>query len=540
MNEGVFMKSVLVKYPKLKIYYVMAGGLSMICSVLLLYATNAMSTLTAHITTNGLINISIYIYKVLLLFICFHFVDHVLFRKMKTIVQEYLHQQVYCQLSNGLNRQKLNDFNESGDLYALIQSDAEDSISFLSDTFIDIIYQLIRLAMVLVYIFVINIQLSCFYVLSTIISILVQKKFSASVSKANEDTKQKEIAMNTILQNIVKNRLVIKMNDADAFAKELYEDKVNAYTDAYMNVESKALPFRMIGIFFGLFPILSLCVAGVYMVPKGLVSLSAFLSIEYICNCVVYDQLHFSDFITESAKAFVSVKRIAGFGDTVENDCEHTNQTGDITLEHVSYQYPNGNKKALDDISLHVPYGSKVAIVGKSGSGKSTLLKIIASFIKQDQGVCDIPEVSFVEQFPYLFTDSVKNNITCWKNFKEDEYQHVLQICKINEFLNDDQMILEKNASNLSGGQKQRIAIARALMNHKNVSLFDESFSGIDTKNALEILKKIIEEYKDQTMIFSIHQLELLEMMDRVVVMENGSIVFDGTYREYEANYGKE
>lgn len=540
MKEDVFMKSVLVKYPKLKIYYVMVGGLSMICSVLLLYATNAMSTLTAHITTNGLINISIYIYKVLLLFICFHFVDHVLFRKMKTMVQEYLHQQVYCQLSNGLNRQKLNDFNESGDLYALIQSDAEDSISFLSDTFIDIIYQLIRLAMVLVYIFVINIQLSCFYVLSTIISILVQKKFSASVSKANEDTKQKEIAMNTILQNIVKNRLVIKMNDADAFAKELYEDKVNAYTDAYMNVESKALPFRMIGIFFGLFPILSLCVAGVYMVPKGLVSLSTFLSIEYICNCVVYDQLHFSDFITESAKAFVSVKRIAGFGETGENDCEHTNQTGDITLEHVSYQYPNVNKKALDDISLHVPYGSKVAIVGKSGSGKSTLLKIIASFIKQDQGVCDIPEVSFVEQFPYLFTDSVKNNITCWKSFKEDEYQHVLQICKINEFLNDDQMILEKNASNLSGGQKQRIAIARALMNHKNVLLFDESFSGIDTKNALEILKNIIKEYNDQTMIFSIHQLELLEMMDRVVVMENGSIVFDGTYREYEANYGKE
>ena len=68
------MKSVLAKYPKLKIYYVMVGGLSLICSVLLLYATNAMSTLTAHITTNGLINISIYIDKVLLLFICFHFV----------------------------------------------------------------------------------------------------------------------------------------------------------------------------------------------------------------------------------------------------------------------------------------------------------------------------------------------------------------------------------------------------------------------------------------------------------------------------------
>ena len=218
------MKSVLVKYPKLKIYYVMVGGLSMICSVLLLYATNAMSTLTAHITTNGLINISIYIYKVLLLFICFHFVDHVLFRKMKTMVQEYLHQQVYCQLSNELNRQKLNDFNESG-LYALIQSDAEDSISFLSDTFIDIIYQLIRLAMVLVYIFVINIQLSCFYVLSTIISILVQKKFSASVSKANEDTKQKEIAMNTILQNL-RDYTVKHFADEEAYMESIHYNKI--------------------------------------------------------------------------------------------------------------------------------------------------------------------------------------------------------------------------------------------------------------------------------------------------------------------------
>ena len=122
----------------------------------------------------------------------------------------------------------------------------------------------------------------------------------------------------------------------------------------------------------------------------------------------------------------------------------------------------------------------------------------------------------------------------------EEEYQHLLSICKIHDFLDDDQMILEKNGSNLSGGQKQRISLARALLNHKDVILFDESFSGIDSNNALEILQNIMKEYPKETMVFTIHQLELLKEMNRIVVMDNGSIVFDGTYQEYEAKYGKE
>lgn len=77
-------------------------------------------------------------------------------------------------------------------------------------------------------------------------------------------------------------------------------------------------------------------------------------------------------------------------------------------------------------------------------------------------------------------------------------------------------------------------------MNHKDVVLFDESFSGIDSNNALEILQNIMKEYPKETMIFSMHQLELLKEMDRIIVMENGSIVFDGSYQEYEAKYGKE
>ncbi len=532
------MKSVLNKYSKLKLYYVLIGIISVVCSIVLLLATNAMSSLTSYITINGLVNVSHYIYAVLLLFFCYHFISYVVFKKIKSLVQIYLNQNIYSQLSDSLNHRSIDVSYEQGDLYALIQSDASSSITFLSDTFIDIIYQVIRLAMVLVYIFILNVQLSFIYILATIISIFIQKEFSSTVSLANEQAKQKEISMNTILQNILENRLILKMNDADTFAKDLYEDKVLEYTDAYLNVESKALPFRMIGIFLGLLPILSLCVGGIYFIAQGIVSLSTFLSIEYICNCVVYDQLHFSDFITESVKAFVSVKRIVEFETTQE--VENNNSTNEILLNDISYHYPNTDKNVLNNITLKVSYGEKIAIVGKSGCGKSTLLKLIAGWIKQDTGSCNLPVVTFVEQFPYLFTDTIKNNITCWKEVDEKEYQHVLSICMINDFLDDDQLILEKNGSNLSGGQKQRIALARAFMNHHNVILFDESFSGIDSNTSLEILQNIMKEYPKETMLFSMHQLELLKQMNRILVMENGSIVFDGNYEMYEAKYGKE
>lgn len=532
------MKEVLNQYSKLKVYYVLVGIISIVCSVVLLLATNAMSNLTSYITTNGLVNVSNLIYTVLTLFLCYHFINHVLFKKMKNMIQIYLNHKIYHQLSDSLNHRSIDTTYEQGDLYSLIQNDASSSITFLSDTLIDIIYQVIRLVMVLVYIFVLNVQLSCIYILATIISIFIQKKFSSTVSSANEVTKQKEISMNTILSNILENRLIIKMNGIDEFAKELYEDKVLDYTNAYINVESKALPFRMIGIFLSLLPILSLCVGGIYFISQGAVSLSTFLSIEYICNCVVYDQLHFSDFITESVKAFVSVKRIVGFN--IKQEIENKNQTNEIDLNNISYQYPNTDRIVLNNISLHISHGEKIAIVGKSGCGKSTLLKMIAGWIKQDTGTVDLPDVTFVEQFPYLFNDTVKNNITCWKDGYEEEYQHLLSICKIHDFLDDDQMILEKNGLNLSGGQKQRISLARALLNHKDVILFDESFSGIDSNNALEILQNIMKEYPKETIVFTIHQLELLKEMNRIVVMDNGSIVFDGTYQEYEAKYGKE
>lgn len=536
------MKTTLNCFNKLKKYYVIVILLSVIGSVLILLSTNAMSSLTTSITEYGLDGIHSFIYPVLLFFLLYKFCDNVLFKQMKSKIQQYLNKEIYLKLSKTINISDIErmDGYEKGDLYSLIQSDTDSSITFLSDTIIDIIYQLIRIVLVLIYISVLNITLSFVYILMTLISIFIQKKFSIVVTLSNKQTKEKEIEMNTILQNVLDNRIIIKTNQAYEFEKELYQPKVKEYTDAYVNTESKALPFRMTGIFLGLLPILSLCVVGIYMIPRGYVTLGVFLSVEYICNYVVYDQLHFSDFITESAKSIVCVNRIVDF--ILKND-EIEEKTGkDICLRNVSYHYPNNDTDVLKNITLNIPYGSKVAIVGKSGSGKSTLLKMIAGNIHPSSGECILPNITFIDQFPFLFTDTIRNNVTCWREVNEKEYEDALDGCRVNEFLTDekDQFVLRKNASNLSGGQKQRIALCRAILNHEHVMLFDESFSGLDSAIALDVLKYTLKSCKEETMIFSIHQMELLPMMDRILVVNEGNIVFDGSYQEYEVCYGKE
>lgn len=534
------MKKILNQYLKLKLYYSYTIVVSIICSILLLLATNSMSALTTHITQNGLNNISTFIYKVLLLFIGFHFTNYCIFKIIKNNTQEYLNKSIYCQLNDTLTSSFTNVSNERGDLYTLIRNDANDSITFLSDTLIDIIYQLTRLFLVLIYIFTLNYQLSLIYIVAIFISIGIQKKFSSIISKKNDLAKKAEIKMNTTLQNILDNRLTIKMYNAEDFSKNLYKDKVADYTNAYLSVESKALPFRMIGIFLGLLPILSLCVLGIYFIKNNIITLETFLSIEYICNCVVYDQLHFSDFITESAKALISIHRISEYIQNAHKKTESIkNTTNNIILDNINFCYPNTNTFALYHLSLHISYGTKVAIIGKSGCGKSTLMKLISSNINANSGYIDIPKVTFVEQFPFLFSDTVKNNITCWKPVNENKYQHITSICKIKDFIKNDQLILKKNAANLSGGQKQKIALARALMNTEKVLLLDESFSNMDTKSAQDILHCILHEYTNYTIILSTHQLELLQQMDRIVMLEKGAIVFDGTYEEYEERYGQ-
>lgn len=529
------MENSIKTFSQLKYYYLLYLLVCILCSFLLIMATYCMSELTAFITDEGIHNSSSLIFKTISLFGLYELFSHLILKVLNNKIDAYLRKEISLKISDAIIESCTNSI-EEGSFYSLIQDDVDKSITFLADTFPNILYQITRLGLVILYIFYVNVYVSVIYVVSGTVSIIVQRTFSRAIYKSNLSTKMKENKMNAAIHNVLENRLVLKLHKNESYVNEIYKDDVDAYTHSFLATEAIALPFRMIGIFVWLFPILSICVIGYYMILKQVLSFASFMSIYYICQYIVYDQLHFADYLAECAKSQINLDRVMSFISVKKEEKEEI-VGSDICMEDVSFCYANSAKPVISNLSLKIHSGSKVAIIGERGSGKTTVLNLIAGILKPTTGIIHSEKVTYMPQFPYLFTDTLKNNVTCWKDIDIDEYNHILKLCNITDFLDQlpqqDNTILYDNASNLSGGQKQRIALSRVLLNHEQIILFDESFSALDSYNANEIIERIIQKYKKTTMLFSIHQLELLKNMDRIIEMKNGKIRFDGTYKEW-------
>ena len=531
------MKNSFRKFPRLKRYYLIYLLVCILCSFLIILATHAMSDLTAFVTNNGIGNAELLILTTLAIFGLYELCTYFVMKIITNQIVEYLRQEIYCKISDTILSTCPYSMKD-GDLYSLIQDDTDKSILFLSETIPNMMYQITRFILVILYIVFIDVYVAMIYIVTGLVSIFIQRFFSKMIRESNFKTKIKETKMNATLNNVLKNRLVLKLNDNFSYINDIYENDAMLYTKAYLSTESIALPFRMIGIFVGLFPILSICVVGYFMIIRGLLSFTSFMAIYYVCQYVVYDQLHFADYLSECAKSRINLDRLILFIST-NRKRKDVKEIGDISFKNVSFSYADNDTPILSNFNLDIQEGSKVAIIGESGCGKTTVLNLIAGILEPTRGMIKSGVVSYMPQFPFLFTDTIKRNITCWKNVENEKYKHVLKISNIYDFLEQlpqkDETILYDNAMNLSGGQKQRIALSRVLLNHEKIILFDEAFSSLDNCNANETIEKIIREYHDLTMIFSIHQLELLHKMDRIIEMHAGKIIFDGTYEEWLA-----
>ncbi|KAJ3338547.1 Multidrug resistance protein 1 [Gonapodya sp. JEL0774] len=237
---------------------------------------------------------------------------------------------------------------------------------------------------------------------------------------------------------------------------------------------------------------------------------------------------------------------------------------GDIIFKNVSFYYKSRpDQMILDDFSLDIPAGSKVALVGESGSGKSTIVKLVMRFYDSTEGTLtfdgkDITSINvtwlrrqmgIVGQEPALFDGSIRANILMGipnlENFNPTELeQKVLRAIKMAnaEFVLNlpaglDTMVGERGAM-LSGGQKQRIAIARAVIGEPKVLLFDEATSALDTASEKVVQRAIDKASENRTSITVAHRLSTIKNADMIVVMSHGKIVECGSHNELVAKKG--
>ncbi|ELK46941.1 thiol reductant ABC exporter subunit CydC [Halobacillus sp. BAB-2008] len=213
-----------------------------------------------------------------------------------------------------------------------------------------------------------------------------------------------------------------------------------------------------------------------------------------------------------------------------------------IEFEHVDYTFPNEERKALSDVSLSIPAGSKTAIVGASGSGKSTLLQLMLHFQLPDQGSVKVNGVpieqvkeesvwarsNVVLQENHYFYGTIEENLAIARDgLTQLEMKQALKDVGLDFSL--EQVVLEKG-ENLSGGEKQRLAIARAFLKGEKWWMLDEPTSSVDALTEQSIYKRLYQKAERDTIILVSHRLSGLEKMDQIIVMDQGMVIETGSY----------
>ncbi len=231
-------------------------------------------------------------------------------------------------------------------------------------------------------------------------------------------------------------------------------------------------------------------------------------------------------------------------------------ESGHILLQNVSFSYPHKEEKALDNVNLHVGKGEKLAVVGKSGSGKSSLIKMILGLYKPDSGNiffngANINEqaknslhcsIGAVMQDSMIFNLTIRENLLLAKPRASD--QDLMEACRsacLDDFVaslpNKLNTLVGEKGIKLSGGQRQRMAIARILLVKPPIIVFDEATSSLDHQTEKAIHNVIEELAKERTVIIVAHRLSSIQNADRVVVMDQGKIVAEGSHESLRGKH---
>ncbi|MAN34918.1 MAG: hypothetical protein CMF89_00735 [Candidatus Marinimicrobia bacterium] len=222
-----------------------------------------------------------------------------------------------------------------------------------------------------------------------------------------------------------------------------------------------------------------------------------------------------------------------------------------IQIKNLNFSYSKNSKNILSNINLTIKKGEKVALVGSSGSGKTTLTSLLLRFYNYNNGDITIDDKSYneintksvrnliglVTQEPILFNDTIKNNITYGsENIKDKQIEEAAQIAKIDDFISSLDLkyetIIGERGSLLSGGQKQRLSIARAIIKNPPILVFDEATSSLDSQSEKKVQEAIDNLVKDRTVIMIAHRLTTVKNVDKIVVLEEGSIKEIGSHEE--------
>ncbi len=340
--------------------------------------------------------------------------------------------------------------------------------------------------------------------------------------------------------------------------RELFEKGNNLFTDMWMKMGNLMAWYWAIGDLLPVLQVILVLSSGTYFAVQGFITPGQIISFMVYNNMLAWPIRSLGRIVGNMAKATVSLGRINEVYNAPQEDYESGIDfefRGDIEFREVSFSF--GKQKIFENLSFSVPAGQTVAILGASGSGKSTILALLARFYIPDSGTITIDGVNIndinlhtlrqnigiVMQEPFLFGKTIKENISITdrqpdmeKIIKSTEIAQVHR--SITNFENGYDTIVGEKGVTLSGGQKQRVAIARTLYSGAKVLCFDDSLSAVDSLTDANIRKELHKRVEGLTTIIISQRVNTLMEADKILVLDRGRIVQQGTHSQLASQQG--
>jgi len=363
-------------------------------------------------------------------------------------------------------------------------------------------------------------------------------------------------ALTTTAQESYSGIRVIKSFVQEKNMMRFFNANSEAYRKSAINLSlTEAFYFPIMTLFIGLSMLCTVLVGG-YFVIKGQINIGNIVQFVFYLNLLIFPISSIGMVASMTQRAGASQKRIDEFLQTEPEivsppNALVANLNGKIGFKNVTFTYTNTGITALENFSLDVSPGQKVAIIGKTGSGKSTIAHLLlrmydttaGDLLVDDKNIKEYnleslrTQIGYTPQEAYLFSDTVFNNIKFGSDNATDA--EVIEAARMADLDNDIttltqgyQTVIGERGVMLSGGQKQRMVLARALLKKSKLLILDECLSAVDTQTEKTILANLKNYLVGKTTIVITHRIFTGWIFDRIIVLDEGRIVEQGTHDE--------
>ena len=446
----------------------------------------------------------------------------------------------------------------TGDLIERVTSDVDALRRFFSEQGIGMGRIILLFVINFIAILNLNVKLGLVSVVVIPFILIVSLWFFKKVTKAYEEYQAQEAVLSTTLQENLTGVRVVK-----AFARQDYEkskfekDNWAKYLKGKILLLMHSLFWPLSDIVLG-FQMLFGFVYAALMAINGEITVGMYLAYVGLVVWLIWPIRNLGRIIVSASTGLVSYGRLMEVVKQAreplfDGKVQPTGPArGEIIFEDVSFMYSDGKTDALKNISFHVKPGQAIALLGSTGSGKSSLVNLLPRFHEYTSGrilldgveIKDYSrsylrkQIGIVEQEPFLFSRSIRENITygVGRDVSQEEVERAAKAAAVHDvilgFPDGYNTLVGEKGVTLSGGQKQRVTIARTLLKNPRILILDDSTSSVDTETEAAIRDALNELMENRTTFIIAHRIQSVMIADLILVLDKGEVVQMGTHEE--------